>query len=192
MFFQDIASSNEEWSSEDDDIQIVLNVRDEDVVEKKEKARPRLNEYYKKSGEFSPSDPVALTSLKFVPPEEDPDIPPEKVPWRTCPATELIYYFNYGFTEAIWQAYKFKQEELRKLIKNNFSGSKATQKAHRTNKNSHNKNNNNNNNSNNNSNNSNNSNNTTNATIATPNNNNNNNNDNNQDNNNDNNSPNNS
>jgi hypothetical protein len=61
--------------------------------------------------QFRPTNPIWLQSLRFVPTVNDAD----PRPWRDVPAS-IPEYFNYGFTELVWDAYKFKQAELRRMF----------------------------------------------------------------------------
>jgi hypothetical protein len=63
--------------------------------------------------QFRPTNPIWLQSLRFVPSTNDDDSEPR--PWRDAPSTRPEY-FNYGFTELVWDAYKFKQYELRRMF----------------------------------------------------------------------------
>ena len=93
----------------DDEIAIILNVhlpqegQRFDPIPK----RPPIFD------QFRPTNPTWLRSLRFVPPNLDADTEPK--PWRDYPTT-MNEYFNYGFTEMVWEAYKFKQQELRKMF----------------------------------------------------------------------------
>jgi hypothetical protein len=95
----------------DDEIGIILNVHmpQEDrsaAYQVMIPARPQF------SGQFRPTNGIWLSSVKFVPPESHATSDP--TPWRDVPST-MPEYFNYGFTEMVWEAYKFKQYELRRL-----------------------------------------------------------------------------
>ena len=63
---------------------------------------------------FHPRNPVIYPKLKFEMPKLDEE-GEEMKPWKKIPSTRDTY-FNYGFTEEVWEAYKFKQLELRKLF----------------------------------------------------------------------------
>ena len=95
----------------DDEITIVLNIHmpqegksSFDASMRPKIVRSKLND------QFHPTNPIWL-GKKFVPvvPQDD-----DPKPWREFPAT-MNEYFNYGFTELVWIAYKHKQQELRKI-----------------------------------------------------------------------------
>ena len=110
-----MAMSEEDFEPEipsDDEIAIILNVHLPQDGQRFDLASiaPKRPTF---SDQLSPTNPVWLPSLRFVPPPPDADTDPK--PWRDFPST-MNEYFNYGFTEPVWEAYKFKQQELRKMF----------------------------------------------------------------------------
>jgi hypothetical protein len=95
----------------DDEIAIIVNVHmpcegrafDRDFVP----ARPTFHD------QFRPTNAIWLPKIKYTPP--DPKADAEAKPWVQVPSS-IHEYFNYGFTEAVWEAYKFKQHELRRIF----------------------------------------------------------------------------
>ena len=108
-FFSDEYSQR---PSDEEDLNVTL------VLPKREEKQAPVQREEKKTLQtqqtgFYPTNPVIYPKLKFVMPnlEEGADLKP----WRKLPNTRDTY-FNYGFTEEVWEAYKFKQMELRKLF----------------------------------------------------------------------------
>lgn len=104
---------SDEIASEDD-VVIVMNVHLPSTDAPKTKSSESF-QYYRNTivhEQFHPTNAIWLPSLKYVPSEEDPNDPK---PWREFPST-MHEYFNYGFTEAVWDAYRFKQLTLRKMF----------------------------------------------------------------------------
>ena len=67
--------------------------------------------------QFAPTNPISYPGLQFNPISAENEDKDEPRPWRDNPKT-MPDYFNYGFTEQTWEAYKFKQLMLRRM----FSG----------------------------------------------------------------------
>ena len=112
-------------NSEDDDIIIEYRPPKKSEISTKTDLGNKLDSNKKfrpQSDVFFPTNPIFYPKLKYTPVviEEDP-LKSENKPWRDIPSTRNDY-FNYGFTEEVWEAYKFKQIELRKL----FSSKKTT------------------------------------------------------------------
>lgn len=115
-------SDSEQFDREldsDDDITIILNIR---IPQASQPGQPnQYPEFFHRSvthDQFSPTNPIVHPILKFPaydPENEDKD---EPRPWRDNPKT-MPDYFNYGFTERVWEAYKFKQITIRRLITRN-------------------------------------------------------------------------
>jgi len=105
-------------NSEDDDVVFICQVThyEPDEPSKPRPARPIARS---KQTAFNPTNPVFYPKLKF-----NLTIPDGSKPWRDMPSTRDDY-FNYGFTEEVWEAYKFKQNEIRKMF-----SSKKTKKKH--------------------------------------------------------------
>lgn len=67
--------------------------------------------------QFAPTNSISYPGLTFSPADNENEDKDEPRPWRDNPKT-MPDYFNYGFTERTWEAYKFKQLMLRRM----FSG----------------------------------------------------------------------
>ncbi|OHS93902.1 hypothetical protein TRFO_39964 [Tritrichomonas foetus] len=149
------SSSDEEFDVEldsDDEIAIILNVHLPQVSQNDAFNYLPDNFQYRSVShdQFLPTNPISYPHLKFtlLDPEKEKEKEEkekdEPKPWRDNPKT-MPDYFNYGFTERVWEAYKYKQLTLRRL----FSGRMQNGNRHRNlhkNKDHFNNNNNNNNN----------------------------------------------
>jgi hypothetical protein len=98
--------TEKEWES-DNEITIILNVHMPVDGRQAMTMRSFLPD------QFHPTNPIWLPSIKYIPPDPEKDIDPK--PWRDAPMS-LGDYFNYGFTEQVWNAYRFKQTELRQMF----------------------------------------------------------------------------
>lgn len=100
--------------SEDEGIFITLTVPRKEEKTTTVAAAPRKEEKIQNQTGFYPTNSVIYPKLKFVMPNLDEE-GAEMKPWKKLPNTRDTY-FNYGFTEEVWEAYKFKQVELRRLF----------------------------------------------------------------------------
>lgn len=95
----------------DDDIVVICNVHDPS-----QKAQPAMMTIPLRPRAirgFKATNPVWLTSVRshYVP--VDLSSAAEKAkPWREM-ESRRNEFFNYGFTDYVWDAYKFKQQELK-------------------------------------------------------------------------------
>ncbi|EAY20370.1 hypothetical protein TVAG_193460 [Trichomonas vaginalis G3] len=100
-------------NSEDEDVNVVCHIPHKEakasVSLTVQQQKPRLPQH---TG-FKPTNPVFYPKLKFVKPDLTEGA--ENKLWVKMPSTRDTF-FNYGFTEEVWEAYKFKQLELRRIF----------------------------------------------------------------------------
>ena len=113
------SSDDEQFDVEldsDDDIAIILNVHL--PQESMDRSSLPENFHYNRAfvnHQFQPTNPVSHPLLKFTPIDPENEDKEEPRPWRDNPKC-MPDYFNYGFTEKVWEAYKYKQLTLRRLF----------------------------------------------------------------------------
>lgn len=100
-------------NSEDEDVNVICHVGQRETKAVATPAvqtqKPRLQAH---TG-YKPTNPVIYPKLKFQMP--DLTVGAENKLWVKMPSTRDTF-FNYGFTEEVWEAYKFKQLELRRIF----------------------------------------------------------------------------
>lgn len=107
-------------SANEEEIAIIMNVH----MPQQEGQRQRFDPFYRQNQkhQFHPTNPICLPQIVFKPPQLDAvkdDEDPK--PWRETPKL-MPDYFNYGFTELVWEAYKFKQQALRRMFSEKSGG----------------------------------------------------------------------
>ncbi|KAH0786784.1 pre-mRNA 3'-end-processing factor FIP1-like isoform X1 [Histomonas meleagridis] len=110
----------------EEEVAIIMNVH----MPIQEEQRQRYDPFFSLAAhhqQFKPTNFIALPNLKFVPTIEEEKEGDEPKPWRETPKL-MPDYFNYGFTELVWEAYKYKQHALRQMYSD-----KKTNNLHRRN-----------------------------------------------------------
>ena len=128
--------SSDEYSYDPEDpnkdVTVVLHLREHNYDEVHEVLpRPQRKQTPTQmiEAKFRPTAPVFHPSLHFSQAKieaklNEPSDKPEPK-WKQFPSL-LTDYFNYGFTDIVWEAYKYKQEALRRLYR-----PEGTEKRHR-------------------------------------------------------------
>lgn len=122
MSLENDGSDSEDFDKEldsDDEIAILLNVHIPQPSQNDSLNAFPDNFQYRSTAhdQFAPTNPISYPGIKYTPIDIENEDKDEPRPWRDNPKT-MPDYFNYGFTERTWEAYKFKQLMLRRL----FSG----------------------------------------------------------------------